>query len=195
MGQDGHDRGAKVIASAFADMGFTVDLSDMFETPDEVAAKAKAMEVDVVGVSSLAAGHKTLVPELIDRLKAVGAGDIKVVCGGVIPEQDYADLRAAGVAEIFGPGSNVLEAANAVLAQVEGLRRNRYAGRAPLLARARHEAAIEVPGRVAEQRDHDHQADQRRQRADDETGGDDQRPMPPSVRGSSSPRGSRCARP
>ncbi|WP_193176899.1 methylmalonyl-CoA mutase [Oricola nitratireducens] len=125
MGQDGHDRGAKVIASAFADMGFTVDLSDMFETPEEVAQKAKAMEVDVVGVSSLAAGHKTLVPELIDRLKAIGAGDIKVVCGGVIPEQDYADLRAAGVAEIFGPGSNVLEAANAVLAQVEGLRRNR----------------------------------------------------------------------
>jgi len=125
MGQDGHDRGAKVIATAFADMGFTVDLSDMFETPQEVAEKAKAMGVDVVGVSSLAAGHLTLVPELIDRLKAVDAGDIKVVCGGVIPEQDYADLRAAGVAEIFGPGSNVLEAANAVLAQVEGVRRNR----------------------------------------------------------------------
>jgi len=125
MGQDGHDRGAKVIATAFADMGFTVDLSDMFETPEEVAEKAKAMGVDVVGVSSLAAGHLTLVPELIDRLKAIDAGDIKVVCGGVIPEQDYAELRAAGVAEIFGPGSNVLEAANAVLAQVEGLRRNR----------------------------------------------------------------------
>ncbi|MCI5076387.1 methylmalonyl-CoA mutase [Oricola sp.] len=125
MGQDGHDRGAKVIATAFADMGFTVDLSDMFETPEEVAEKAKSMGVDVVGVSSLAAGHLTLVPELIDRLKAVGAGDIKVVCGGVIPEQDYAELRAAGVAEIFGPGSNVLEAANAVLAQVEGIRRNR----------------------------------------------------------------------
>ena len=125
MGQDGHDRGAKVIATAFADMGFTVDLSDMFETPEEVAQKARTMGVDVVGVSSLAAGHLTLVPELIDRLKAIDAGDIKVVCGGVIPEQDYAELRAAGVAEIFGPGSNVLEAANAVLAQVEGLRRNR----------------------------------------------------------------------
>jgi len=125
MGQDGHDRGAKVIATAFADMGFTVDLSDMFETPEEVAEKAKTMGVDVVGVSSLAAGHLTLVPELIDRLKANGCGDIKVVCGGVIPEQDYAELRAAGVAEIFGPGSNVLEAANAVLAQVEGVRRNR----------------------------------------------------------------------
>jgi methylmalonyl-CoA mutase len=118
MGQDGHDRGAKVIATAFADMGFTVDLSDMFETPEEVAEKAKAMGVDVVGVSSLAAGHLTLVPALIDRLKAAGAGDIKVVCGGVIPEQDYAELRAAGVAEIFGPGSNVLEAANAVLARL-----------------------------------------------------------------------------
>jgi methylmalonyl-CoA mutase len=82
------------------------------------------MDVDVVGVSSLAAGHLTLVPELIDRLKAIDAGDIKVVCGGVIPEQDYAFLRAAGVAEIFGPGSNVLEAANAVLARISGLKRN-----------------------------------------------------------------------
>jgi methylmalonyl-CoA mutase len=125
MGQDGHDRGAKVIASAFADMGFAVDISDMFETPEEVASKAVEMGVDVIGVSSLAAGHLTLVPQLIDLLKARGAGDIIVVCGGVIPEQDYADLRAAGVAEIFGPGSNVLDAANAVLAQVAGVRRNR----------------------------------------------------------------------
>ncbi|WP_421858630.1 methylmalonyl-CoA mutase [Oricola sp.] len=125
MGQDGHDRGAKVIATAFADMGFRVDLSEMFETPGEVAQKAIAMGVDVIGVSSLAAGHKTLVPELIETLRATGGGDIIVVCGGVIPEQDYADLRAAGVAEIFGPGSNVLDAANAVLAQVEGVRRNR----------------------------------------------------------------------
>ncbi|TCD14926.1 methylmalonyl-CoA mutase [Oricola cellulosilytica] len=126
MGQDGHDRGAKVIATAFADMGFKVDLSEMFETPAEVAAKAAKMGVDVIGVSSLAAGHKTLVPELIDKLKSTPGGkDIIVVCGGVIPEQDYADLRAAGVAEIFGPGSNVLEAANAVLQQVEGVRRNR----------------------------------------------------------------------
>ncbi|MFZ2099541.1 MAG: methylmalonyl-CoA mutase [Oricola sp.] len=125
MGQDGHERGAKVIATAFADMGFAVDISDMFETPEEVADKAVRMDVDVVGVSSLAAGHKTLVPELIDLLRARGAGDITVVCGGVIPEQDYAELRAAGVAEIFGPGSNVLDAANAVLQQVEGVRRNR----------------------------------------------------------------------
>ena len=125
MGQDGHDRGAKVIATAFADLGFKVDLSDMFETPDEVAEKAIRMKADVVGVSSLAAGHKTLVPELIHLLRARGAGDVTVVCGGVIPEQDYAELRAAGVAEIFGPGSNVLEAANAVLSQIAGMRRNR----------------------------------------------------------------------
>jgi len=126
MGQDGHDRGAKVIASAFADMGFKVDLSDMFETPEEVAEKAASMGVDVVGVSSLAAGHKTLVPELIEKLRAApGCEDVIVVAGGVIPEQDYAGLREAGVAEIFGPGSNVLDAANAVLQQIQGVRRNR----------------------------------------------------------------------
>ena len=125
MGQDGHDRGAKVIATAFADMGFKVDLTDMFETPDEVAEKAIGRKVDVIGVSSLAAGHKTLVPELISKLKDRGGEDIIVVCGGVIPEQDYAFLREAGVAEIFGPGSNVIDAANAVLGQVSGQRRNR----------------------------------------------------------------------
>ncbi|MCB1419000.1 MAG: cobalamin-dependent protein, partial [Notoacmeibacter sp.] len=125
MGQDGHDRGAKVIATAFADMGFTVDLSNMFETPEEIARKAVESGVDVIGVSSLAAGHKTLVPQLISLLKERGADDIIVVCGGVIPEQDYAFLREAGVAEIFGPGSNVIDAANAVLGQVSGQRRNR----------------------------------------------------------------------
>ena len=125
MGQDGHDRGAKVIATAFADMGFTVDLSNMFETPEEIARKAVETGVDVIGVSSLAAGHKTLVPQLISLLKERGADDIIVVCGGVIPEQDYAFLRDAGVAEIFGPGSNVIDAANAVLGQVSGQRRNR----------------------------------------------------------------------
>ncbi len=125
MGQDGHDRGAKVIATAFADMGFTVDLSDMFETPQEVADKAIDLEVDVVGVSSLAAGHKTLIPELIETLKDKSAEDITVVCGGVIPEQDYDFLRSAGVADIFGPGTNVIEAANAVLGRVSGDRRNR----------------------------------------------------------------------
>jgi len=124
MGQDGHDRGAKVIATAFADMGFKVDITDMFETPAEVCEKAVAFNVDVVGVSSLAAGHKSLVPDLIDKLKQAGREDITVVVGGVIPEQDYAFLREAGVAEIFGPGSNVLDAANAVLARVEGTRRN-----------------------------------------------------------------------
>ncbi len=125
MGQDGHDRGAKVIATAFADMGFTVDLSDMFETPQEVADRAIDLKVDVVGVSSLAAGHKTLIPELIGDLKAKGAEDITVVCGGVIPEQDYGFLRDAGVADIFGPGTNVIEAANAVLGCLTGSRRNR----------------------------------------------------------------------
>ncbi len=125
MGQDGHDRGAKVIASAFADMGFTVDLSDMFETPEEVADKAVKLGVDVIGVSSLAAGHKTLVPALISLLKERDAQDIIVICGGVIPEQDYDFLKEAGAAEIFGPGSNVLEAANAVMGHVAGVRRNR----------------------------------------------------------------------
>ncbi|MBG18603.1 MAG: methylmalonyl-CoA mutase [Rhizobiales bacterium] len=124
MGQDGHDRGAKVIATAFADMGFKVDLTDMFQTPEEVATKAAELDVDVVGVSSLAAGHKSLVPDLIGRLKDASSKDIAVVVGGVIPEQDYQFLRDAGVAEIFGPGSNVLDAANAVLARVEGLKRN-----------------------------------------------------------------------
>ncbi|MHA1554501.1 MAG: methylmalonyl-CoA mutase [Alphaproteobacteria bacterium] len=124
MGQDGHDRGIKVIATAFADMGFRVDVSDMFQTPEEVAAKAIELNVDMVGASTLAAGHKALVPELIEHLKNGGGYDIIVVCGGVIPEQDYAFLREAGVAEIFGPGTNVLEAAAAVLAQLSGQRRN-----------------------------------------------------------------------
>lgn len=125
MGQDGHDRGAKVIASAFGDMGFDVSLSDMFETPQEVAQNAIDLGVDVIGVSSLAAGHRTLVPDLIDCLKKQDRDDIIVVCGGVIPEQDYAFLREAGVTEIFGPGSNVIDAANSVLAGVSGMRRNR----------------------------------------------------------------------
>lgn len=124
MGQDGHDRGAKIIATAFADMGFQVDLSDMFETPCEVAERAVATKVDVIGVSSLAAGHKTLIPELIQLLKDNQADDIIVVCGGVIPEQDYQMLKDAGVAEIFGPGSNVIDAANAVLGQITGQLRN-----------------------------------------------------------------------
>lgn len=125
MGQDGHDRGAKVVATSFADMGFHVDLSDLFETPEEVASLAIKLKVDVVGVSSLAAGHKTLIPELINALKAQGADHIKVVCGGVIPEQDFKFLRDAGVSAIFPPGSNLFDAANTVLGVVLGLRRNR----------------------------------------------------------------------
>lgn len=125
MGQDGHDRGAKVIATAFADVGFEVSLTDLFSTPEETADLAILLNVDAVGVSSLAAGHKSLIPEMIDHLRAKGRADIKVFAGGVIPEQDYAMLRAAGVSEIFGPGSNVLDCAHAVLATIEGARRNR----------------------------------------------------------------------
>jgi len=125
MGQDGHDRGAKIIASAFADLGFAVHMGDLFETAAEVAARVAELKVDAVGVSSLAAGHKTLVPELIDELRGRGLGDVTVIVGGVIPEQDYAFLRSAGVAEIFGPGTNVLEAAFSVLGQIEGRLSNR----------------------------------------------------------------------
>ena len=125
MGQDGHDRGAKVVATAFADLGFRMTLSELFETPEEIAAKAIAAGADVVGVSSLAAGHRTLVPELIGALRAAGREDVQVVVGGVIPEADHEFLKDEGVAEIFGPGTNVLEAAAAVLGRVQGLRRNR----------------------------------------------------------------------
>lgn len=125
MGQDGHDRGAKLIASAFSDIGFVVDLTALFCTPEEVVELAIERGVDVIGVSSLAAGHKTLVPELISLLRQREAGHIHVVCGGVIPEQDYEFLREAGVAEIFGPGSNVLDAASAILGLITGQIRNR----------------------------------------------------------------------
>ncbi|MDE2619631.1 MAG: methylmalonyl-CoA mutase, partial [Sphingomonadales bacterium] len=111
MGQDGHDRGANVIASAFGDMGFDVTSGPLFQTPEEAAALALEKEVDAVGASSLAAGHKTLIPELIGHLKAAGRPDIKVVAGGVIPPQDYDFLREAGVQGIYGPGSNVVECA------------------------------------------------------------------------------------
>ncbi|PHR62265.1 MAG: methylmalonyl-CoA mutase [Robiginitomaculum sp.] len=125
MGQDGHDRGAKVVATSFADMGFKVELTDLFETPEEVAGLAIRLKVDVIGVSSLAAGHKTLIPELINVLKSRKADHIKVVCGGVIPEQDFQFLHDIGVSAIFPPGSNLFDAANAVLGVVLGLRRNR----------------------------------------------------------------------
>ncbi|MDC1269590.1 methylmalonyl-CoA mutase [Amylibacter sp.] len=124
VGQDGHDRGAKVIATAFSDLGFIVDLSGMFETPKEIADKAIRFNVDVIGISSLAAGHKTLIPEIIGHLKDQGRLDIIVIAGGVIPEKDYEFLRKAGVAEVFGPGTNVIDAANSVLNQIKGLRRN-----------------------------------------------------------------------
>jgi methylmalonyl-CoA mutase len=125
MGQDGHDRGAKVIASSFADIGFKVDMSDLFLTPDEVAVLCINNNVDVVGVSSLAGGHKTLIPQLVSALAANNRADIKVVCGGVIPEQDYEMLRDAGVAEIFGPGTRIEDSANAIISQILGERRNR----------------------------------------------------------------------
>ena len=115
MGQDGHDRGAKVIATAFADMGFDVDVGSLFATPEEVARQAVENDVHIVGVSSHAAGHKTLVPQLISALKEAGRKDILVVCGGVIPAQDYEMLEKAGVAAIFGPGTNIPLAAEKVL--------------------------------------------------------------------------------
>ncbi|MBY5403996.1 methylmalonyl-CoA mutase [Rhizobium leguminosarum] len=124
LGQDGHDRGAKVIASAFGDIGFDVLAGPLFQTPEEAAGVALSEKVNVVGVSSLAAGHRTLLPQLIDRLREQGGGDIIVVCGGVIPRQDYEFLHEHGVAAVFGPGTNVLEAANSVLDLLQGRRRN-----------------------------------------------------------------------
>jgi len=115
MGQDGHDRGAKVVATAYADLGFDVDISPMFSTPEEAAKQAIENDVHVIGVSSLAAGHKTLVPELIAALEAEGANDIVVVVGGVIPRGDYAFLEQAGVKGIFGPGTAIPGAAKQVL--------------------------------------------------------------------------------
>ncbi len=115
MGQDGHDRGAKVIATAFADIGFDVDVGPLFQTPDEAAQDAIDNDVHVIGISSQAAGHKTLAPQLIDALKEKDAGDIIVICGGVIPQQDYEFLKKAGVKAIFGPGTNIPEAAQDIL--------------------------------------------------------------------------------
>jgi len=115
MGQDGHDRGAKVIATAFADIGFDVDVGPLFQTPDEAAQDAVDNDVHVVGISSQAAGHKTLAPQLIAALKDKNAEDIIVICGGVIPQQDYDFLVKAGVKAIFGPGTNIPEAARDIL--------------------------------------------------------------------------------
>src|SRR5690606_25354583 len=115
MGQDGHDRGAKVIATGFADLGFDVDIGPLFQTPEEVADQAAENDVHVVGASSLAAGHKTLVPALIHALKEIGREDIMVIVGGVIPPNDYDFLYKAGVAAIFGPGTILPKAAIDIL--------------------------------------------------------------------------------
>ncbi len=123
LGQDGHDRGAKVIATAFADLGFDVDVGPLFQTPEEVARQAVENDVHVVGVSTQAGGHKTLVPQLIDALAAQGDDDIVVVCGGVIPAKDHDMLRERGVAEVFGPGTAIPGAARAVLRAVRDRRR------------------------------------------------------------------------
>ena len=124
LGQDGHDRGAKIIASAFGDIGFDVLAGPLFQTPDEAADLAVGEKVHVIGMSSLAAGHKTLAPQLVEALKARGAGDIVVVVGGVVPRQDYQFLLDHGVAAVFGPGTNVMEAGRAVLDLLEGRLRN-----------------------------------------------------------------------
>ncbi|SDZ92079.1 methylmalonyl-CoA mutase [Rubrimonas cliftonensis] len=123
MGQDGHDRGAKVIATAFADIGFDVDVGPLFQTPEEAARDAVDNDVHVVGVSSQAAGHRTLAPLLIEALKAEGAGEIIVICGGVIPREDYEFLQAKGVKAIFGPGTNIPEAARKILRLIDETRR------------------------------------------------------------------------
>ncbi|WP_103258129.1 methylmalonyl-CoA mutase [Tabrizicola aquatica] len=122
MGQDGHDRGAKVIATAFADIGFDVDVGPLFQTPEEAAQDAIDNDVHVIGISSQAAGHKTLAPKLIEVLKERGAGDILVICGGVIPQQDYDFLKGAGVKAIFGPGTNIPAAAKEILDLIRAAR-------------------------------------------------------------------------
>jgi methylmalonyl-CoA mutase len=118
LGQDGHDRGAKVIATGFADLGFDVDIGPLFQTPEEAVREAIENDVHAIGISSQAAGHKTLVPQVIEGLKAEGASDIIVICGGVIPPQDYDMLFDAGVSAIFGPGTNIIEAAREVLGKI-----------------------------------------------------------------------------
>jgi methylmalonyl-CoA mutase len=118
MGQDGHDRGAKVISTAFADLGFDVDIGPLFQTPEETARQAVENDVHVVGMSSLAAGHKTLLPQLVEELKKLGREDILVVVGGVIPPQDYEFLRKQGASAIFGPGTVIPVAAKKILEEL-----------------------------------------------------------------------------
>ena len=115
LGQDGHDRGAKIIAAAFADIGFDVDIGPLFQTPDEAARQALENDVHIIGVSTQAGGHRTLVPGLLEAMRREKCGDIRVVCGGVIPPRDAEELRRAGVSAVFGPGANILDAAAEVL--------------------------------------------------------------------------------
>ena len=122
MGQDGHDRGQKVIATAFADLGFDVDIGPLFATPEEAARQAVENDVHIIGVSSLAAGHLTLVPDLRAALEAEGRPDIMIVVGGVIPPADYPAVYAAGAKAIFGPGTNITEAARDLIAKLNAER-------------------------------------------------------------------------
>ena len=119
LGQDGHDRGAKVIATAFADMGFDVDIGPLFQTPEEAAKQAIENDVHILGVSTQAAAHKTLVPMLIEALKEQNAENILIVCGGIIPKQDIPELESIGVGAVFGPGTNIAKAALKVLDLIE----------------------------------------------------------------------------
>jgi len=123
MGQDGHDRGAKVVATGYADIGFDVDMGPLFQTPAEAAKQAVENDVHVLGVSSLAAGHKTLVPQVIAELKKLGREDIMVIAGGVIPQQDYQYLYDAGVVGVFGPGTTIAKAAIEILSLLIQLRK------------------------------------------------------------------------
>jgi methylmalonyl-CoA mutase len=118
LGQDGHDRGAKVIATGFADLGFDVDIGPLFQTPEEAARQAVENDVHIIGISSLAAGHKTLVPQVVEALRTFGRGDIMVVVGGVIPPQDHQILKESGAAFVFGPGTIISEAAIDILNQL-----------------------------------------------------------------------------
>ena len=120
LGQDGHDRGAKTIASAFADLGFDIDIGPLFQTPQEAARQAMENDAHIIGISSQAGGHRALVPDLMRALQDAECAEITVICGGVIPPDDYAALKRAGVAAIFGPGANIVDAANEVLGVLEG---------------------------------------------------------------------------
>ncbi|MGK7369847.1 MAG: cobalamin-dependent protein, partial [Candidatus Halalkalibacterium sp. M3_1C_030] len=126
MGQDGHDRGAKVISTSFADLGFDVDIGPLFQTPEEAAKQAIENDVHILGVSSLAGGHKTLVPKVIEELENLGRDDIMVIVGGVIPQQDYQFLYDKGVVGIFGPGTVISDAARQILKVLIESRKNNH---------------------------------------------------------------------